>query len=763
VKTENEVHFSHDSSGNLNFCSGKKLLATVFAQPEIFTAQGKQLLKIKNSYHDLTFFQTGENRKFFFQRQVKREKEFFHLVHKINLKENLSLSLIEQPVSIFLPGLDFVWTPNLCPEPGDVVGDHVFRSPAIILQNRDFTLALIPDLDLLTKNRFSPSAIADRQFSSVKKNPASQLPMFCRLSFSGERQIVSLGLADYTFRGHLYYRLTGKILPFPAGKQIVFGFYLLVGKNIPCGEIRQVLSFLWKKYATRYTRTVLPQRLPFSHYRETSLESICHLGELVEFELRNGKTGAGLRNTSNVTANDFSSSYFQIPLRSIWFHAWHNSLRSGFGICYQALCTGSPCWKRLTQEIKNVILSATEFTDAGFIPAIYDYERKRWWAGVTRLGAGPDILDLSSTCHTGQWLLRWYRYLQPEPQFLARCQKMARGLLSLQEKDGSFPAYINKKGQVLPLLRRSAQAGMVSLFLCQLYEATGDVSLLKPIQAACDFFLTEIIPERRYHDFETFFSCSEKPLDFFDYRTKQHAQNTLSLFWITQTFLSAYRFTGKKEYLIWGLRCLDQLSLYQQVWNPPFLSLYTFGGFGVMNTDGEWNDMRQAFFSEVYFQAYLLTGNKEYFQRAVAALRAGYAQMSHPLHRKTNPLRYDTYPAGLAPENFAHTGIDGRAIRSGFDWGAGALATMTAFTEILYGAIFVDSLTGLAFGLDGFLVSEIFRKGNRLQVEIKEALRAGRKAKLVFRKTNGWQHIFLTFQPEETKKLTFHVPTTEEK
>jgi len=763
VKTENDVNLASDSSGNLNFYCGKKLLATVSAQPDILTAQGKQLLKIKNSYHDLTFFQTAENKNFFFQRQVKKEKEFFHLVHEIRLKENLSLSLLEQPVSVFLKSLDFVWTPNLCPEPGDVIGDHVFRSPAIILQNRSFSVALIPDLHLLSKNRFSPVGMADSRFSSGKKSPASQLLMFCSLRLSGERQTVSLGLADYTFRGHLYYRLTGKILPFPAGEQIVFGFHLLVAGDIPPGEIRQVLSFLWRRYATRYTRTVLPQRLPFSHYRETSLESICHLGELVEFGLRNGKTGAGLRNTSNLTANDISSSYFQIPLRSIWFHAWHNSLRTGFGICYQAHCTGSPHWRRLAQEIKNVILSAPEFTDAGFIPAIYDYERKRWQAGVTRLGAGPDILDLSSTCHTGLWLLRWYQYLQPEVQFLKRCQKMARGVLSLQEKDGSFPAYINEKGQVLPLLRRSAQAGMVSLFLCQLYETTGDVSLLKPVQAACDFFLTEIIPERRYHDFETFFSCSEKPLDFFDYRTKQHAQNTLSLFWITQTLLSAYRFTGKKEYLTWGWRCLDQLSLYQQVWNPPFLSLYTFGGFGVMNTDGEWNDMRQAFFSEVYFQAYLLTGNKEYFQRGLAALRAGYAQMSHPLHWKTNPLRYDTYPAGLAPENFAHTGTDGRAIRSGFDWGAGALVTMTALTEILYGGIFIDAVRGMASGLDGFLASEILKKGNRLQVEIKEALSAGRKVKLVFRKTDGWQHSFLIFQPQETKKLTVNVATREKK
>ncbi|MGD0524003.1 MAG: hypothetical protein ABSE49_02600, partial [Polyangiaceae bacterium] len=40
-----------------------------------------------------------------------------------------------------------VWVPHLTPEPGNVVGDAVFRAPAIVLADETVALALIPDLD----------------------------------------------------------------------------------------------------------------------------------------------------------------------------------------------------------------------------------------------------------------------------------------------------------------------------------------------------------------------------------------------------------------------------------------------------------------------------------------------------------------------------------------------------------------------------------------------------------------------------------------
>jgi hypothetical protein len=40
-----------------------------------------------------------------------------------------------------------------------------------------------------------------------------------------------------------------------------------------------------------------------------------------------------------------------------------------------------------------------------------------------------------------------------------------------------------------------------------------------------------------------------------------------------------------------------------------------------MNADGEWNDARQSLFAPLYLEYYAATGEREYFERGVAALR----------------------------------------------------------------------------------------------------------------------------------------------
>ena len=61
-------------------------------------------------------------------------------------------------------------------------------------------------------------------------------------------------------------------------------------------------------------------------------------------------------------------------------------------------------------------------------------------------------------------------------------------------------------------------------------------------------------------------------------------------------YLELWQRTREELWLEHGAHLLNILSLYQQVWNPVHLPGHLFGGFGVMNTDGEWNDGRQARF-----------------------------------------------------------------------------------------------------------------------------------------------------------------------
>lgn len=607
---------------------------------------------------------SGENDSLTYARTISSEADGIIFVSTVfRCKKEIELIRIADVINVDISKPEYIWTSSLAPEEDDVVGDHAFRSPAIILQNQRRSISLIPDLDSLKKIR----------------KPDDQLKMF--MALNGDK--ISIGFAEYECRPHVYYRLTHKPVTIPAGHTLKINYYLLCKTDVndPM-NVRNVLSFLWETYASEYLKSELPKKLSFDTYAEVSYNTVFSTGDFAEFETSPGNTRGGFRTCSARDSSDIESSYFRIPSCVVWFHSWFNSLRTAFGLKYYANQWGNSPYSEKADSVKELVLDAPDFLENGLIPAVYDYENRQWWCGVPRLGAGKEIFDLTATAHTAQWMLLWNRFLEGDSHLLERTEKIVNCFLKLQDKNGSFPGYMDKTGNVLDLLRYSGHSGMISLLLCEFFEESKDHKVLDAILDACDFYISEIIPQSKFHDFETFFSCSEKPLDFYDKRTGQNAQNNLSLYWITESLIRAYSFTENKTYLKWGLHCLDRLSLYQQVWNPPYISLYTFGGFGVMNTDGEWNDTRQVYFSDTYFLVYKLTGTEEYLQRGIAALRAGCALICHPEHQDINPLRYNFFPDGFAPESFAHGGTDGTVHRSGFDWGAGALATMSALTKL---------------------------------------------------------------------------------
>jgi hypothetical protein len=107
-----------------------------------------------------------------------------------------------------------------------------------------------------------------------------------------------------------------------------------------------------------------------------------------------------------------------------------------------------------------------------------------------------------------------------------------------------------------------------------------------------------IVPEGRWEDFETYWSCSSWGIDDLlgkkVERNDLHKQNTFSMFWTAEALLETYRATGKREFLTLGERVLDELLMAQASWQPPYMYVDVLGGFGVMNADGEWNDSREA-------------------------------------------------------------------------------------------------------------------------------------------------------------------------
>ncbi len=167
--------------------------------------------------------------------------------------------------------------------------------------------------------------------------------------------------------------------------------------------------------------------------------------------------------------------------------------------------------------------------------------------------------------------------------------------------------------------------------------------------------------------------------------------------------------TRRDRYLDHGRAALDLLLLYQQAWDAPFLGFDTRGGFGVMNTDAEWSDARQAQFATLLMDWYDLTGEPGLFHRGVAALRASFTLMNldgAPCPRARKRPRSDPADRGAVAENYGHAGRDAKI--QGYvmpDWGAGSAASSAALAQARWGDLYLDARRGAAFGIDGCAVT----------------------------------------------------------
>jgi hypothetical protein len=196
-----------------------------------------------------------------------------------------------------------------------------------------------------------------------------------------------------------------------------------------------------------------------------------------------------------------------------------------------------------------------------------------------------------------------------------------------------------------------------------------------------------------------------------------------------------YRLTGKEEYREHGLEIIDYLCLYQQVWSPRWLSCELFGGFGVQNTDAEWSDSRQGYFAVTLMKYYELTGEKEYFERGVAALRAMFSLFESPDSPRT-------------AENYGHSGLDQPAGVTGLHWGTGSSVVSIHLITRQYGDAYVDVAGGWGVGIDGCRIPSLMIDGSSIHVQIVDNLSRPRAIKLRFGKVmNGDFEVTINGKP----------------
>ena len=640
--------------------------------------------------------------------------------------------------------LDFIWTPNLRPLPDDIIADHIFRSPALMVQKDSVFVALIPDLQYLVKNRALPLA-----FDFQLPQPDSVRPAFAP---GQTAPLLSFGFWPWKTRDHVYYQADSTRAPQLENTEISYAYYLWLDhraapyigstnakSKLAPAAFRPIVHFQWEKFAPAYrdgnigplpvTLDALAQRAWKQYTDQTWIETTL-----------NGRPVGGMVSRRLAWSNKLPDE----ANNDIWFNSWFQTLRSAYGMYQYGKRNKDALLQQRAEKVLNLALSAPD--EGGIFPSIYYFTKTKidpsrnagvlktskdkpseqvthhWVGDEGWAGFGNDYNHTFDASWTGYWLLQWADLLPARrAEILSFCRNYAGFLLKWQQTSGVIPSWFHRIEHQprLEFLTENAETAGSALFLAELFNRTKEPSYLAAAQQAMNYLTREILPRNKWFDYETFTSCSRKPFDFYDAVTGQFPQNTLSMNQAAKAYLALHKITGKPEYLELGTHVLDYALLYQQVWSPPFLSRNVFGGFGVQNTDGEWSDARQAYFADTLLDYFEATNRRAYFERAIAAMRSTFALF----HRDT-PSAY---------ENWAHGGSDSPGGITGIHWGTGSAATSFELMRQRTGDAYVFlGAQPSAGGANALWIENLRVKGDTIRFNMLSSISWGRRATVKF-------------------------------
>lgn len=586
----------------------------------------------------------------------------------------------------FIP--DFNWAPHITPGDMNIIDQHVFRSPAMIVTDNKQGLAVIPDINIMkngTPTRWYMDMIAP------------------------ENKLV-LGMSETLVSGHVIYeRKEGAV--YPKGR-VEFGFYLMkyADKEDLENPFRRPLKFFWTNWGEKLYEEGNPIKgdlEPYVDYTYNWAFNTWKDAVWQEFMLGDKKVGAPVFIVNTTQSPNYPGKVNEREFLSIWNQAWFSSLRSASGLYRYARRKGNKGLLNKALLSKELALAAP--MKEGFFYGLIgtemetvetegkQYNRSKgwdtyYWGNSNRNPYTWDarkspfhILDMSWTAIL---MLRWYEELEKDERLLEYARKYADALLQKQDAKGFFPGWLDLDTlEPMEYLNDSPETSMSVTFLLKLYELTKNEKYRSSALRAIDAVCKEIVPVGRWEDFETYWSCCRlgtpewigKKIE----RNNMYKQCNFSIFWTAEALLDSYRITKNKEYLKLGQRTLDEMLMTQTVWQPPYIYVNAVGGFGVMNADGEWNDSRQSLFAETILQYGKLLNKKEYNERGLSAIRASFSMMYCP----ENPLAKEQWERvwpffnekdyGFTMENYGH---DGRTSKDGigigeftiYDWGNGA-------------------------------------------------------------------------------------------
>lgn len=557
---------------------------------------------------------------------------------------------------------EHVWVPHLTPARGQVMGDAIFRSPAIVVADHTIALAFIPDLDDVG------AAIGWRAW----------------LDYDHPQRTVTIAAGQYKVDGHVFYVREPLIA---AGQSVTLRLHVLASSSAEdlANPYGMVARWMWRRWGARERAAGPPIAPLMEHVVRWAFSSDGWTESVWQPVSKRAGAPVFIVDVTRHPSVPVEERQWREP-RSIWNQAWFSTQRCANGLLRHARHVRSATLEDRAREMTEVALSAP--LRDGLFPSVLIVDDDRggaWrWSSSNRRPpsaseAACHVVDAAFTC---RMLLEWHS-LTGDERALAYVRTFSHRLIALQRPSGAFPGWVERDGSVPPELSEGPESA-VSVSL--LFELSAISAAALDAALAALPFLEDVTRQGRWEDFETYYSCAPwgapDQLGRRVARNGVYKQNTLSIAWCADAFSKAWRATREARWLHLARRCLDELSLYQAVWDPPFLPAPAHGGFGVMNADSEWNDARQSLFAPLYLELGRETGDRELTERGVSALRASFSMLYCPENAalaRAYEARFpffgpETY--GFMMENQGHGGADPIGTFTIYTWGNGsALAT----------------------------------------------------------------------------------------
>ena len=633
---------------------------------------------------------------------------------------------------------EFIHAPKLKFAEDDIFGDRTFYSPAVIMQDKNMFCALVPDLDMInTFKVLSP----DARFAAtrVKGRPwdlpvdSSRWSMPTGLDYNlksglSDRPIFSYGIIDAIATHHMHWPHPndGSMVRHLRKNNVKYGFELMIQSDATRYRGYQSVSrFMWDRYGTKCLQEPRPQVMPFENYAKKCYPaSAAYKGWTV-----------GLNWTVN---NSAPKGYPDMEAWQQWemqgwpvggyknsaqgwydmieFTTWWNNMRDAVGIYWWGKHTSDSSLVDKSRRIVNLILLSPQ--KKGAFPVIYRALKRRWqgnhWDPPAEMDSSRveryfsdesqsyQTTAMSKTC---AHLLRYYRLCESNKRIIPFVKSYGDFIVNHIEPNDCLPSWFSAELVTNPYLKFNGEQGVHIWFLSELYNVTKDIKYLKAAERMAAFMKKEILPKQRWLDFEVYFSCGVKPMNFKDLYTEQDPRGNVSMSWAAEGFAALYSANGNKEWLDAGEQVIDYLSLYQTVWNPHFIyTAYPFGGTDTDNGDAAWLNGHQAMLPGIFAWYGKQLGRQDLIERSVALARASLVLANLKENFENKIYSYPNFPEGLGPENIDHEGIPQTPLRTGGSWCeiGGLTGVSDAMREL--GGLYINVEKKLSVGVNGVTV-----------------------------------------------------------